>query len=102
MQIGTLLRSLGAIGVNRRENTNFVDTAVKMFKEEEQLFLIIAPEGVALPNPLAFKLIHSFRNKILLRRLEDGILSNRRKGGSPNSTWLCRVCILMLSIQNLI
>ena len=53
MQIGTLLRSLGAIGVNRRENTNFVDTAVKMFKEEEQLFLIIAPEGGGSPTHLS-------------------------------------------------
>jgi len=72
-----------------------------MFKEEEQLFLIIAPEGGGLAlQPTWVYLIHPFRHKILLRRLEDRILSNRRKGGSPNSTWLCRARILMLIIKS--
>jgi 1-acyl-sn-glycerol-3-phosphate acyltransferase len=43
--IGVLMRSLGAIPVNRRERTNMVDQVAAKFDEYDDLIIGISPEG---------------------------------------------------------
>jgi len=43
--LGVLMRSIGAIPVNRRERANFVDQVVKKFDEYDELVIGISPEG---------------------------------------------------------
>ncbi len=40
-----LMRWLGGVKVNRRTRNNFVQTAIQAFAENEQLMLVLAPEG---------------------------------------------------------
>lgn len=42
---GAVFRALGGIPVNRRERTGLVGALAALFREEEALFLAIAPEG---------------------------------------------------------
>ena len=42
---GILMRSLGAIPVNRRENTNLVDQIAALFDESDELIIGLSPEG---------------------------------------------------------
>lgn len=42
---GGYFRWLGGIGINRKEAGNMVETAAQLFKEKEQLIIIIPPEG---------------------------------------------------------
>jgi len=43
--LGSLMRSLGGILVNRRERTNLVDQIASKFEENNDLIIGIAPEG---------------------------------------------------------
>jgi 1-acyl-sn-glycerol-3-phosphate acyltransferase len=43
--LGWLIRSLGAIPVNRRERTNMVDQMVQLFAENPHLILVVPAEG---------------------------------------------------------
>jgi 1-acyl-sn-glycerol-3-phosphate acyltransferase len=43
--LGSLMRRLGGIAVNRSLSTNFVEQVVSHFQEQEQLIVAIAPEG---------------------------------------------------------
>lgn len=43
--LGSLLKRLGGIPVNRRQRTGFVDQMVERFTDHERCILIIAPEG---------------------------------------------------------
>jgi 1-acyl-sn-glycerol-3-phosphate acyltransferase len=43
--LGVFMRSLGAIPVNRRENTNLVDQIAAKFDEHDELIIGISPEG---------------------------------------------------------
>ena len=43
--MGVLMRSLGAIPVNRREKTNLVDQIAAKFSEYDELIIGISPEG---------------------------------------------------------
>jgi 1-acyl-sn-glycerol-3-phosphate acyltransferase len=49
--LGWLLRGLGGIPINRSKNTNFTDEAVKLFKENEELYLVFTPEGTRKYSP---------------------------------------------------
>ena len=54
--LGNLLRSLGAIGIDRKQiqqhgPTNTTDHIAALFKEHQDLVLMIAPEGTRRPNP---------------------------------------------------
>lgn len=42
---GGFFRWLGGIGINRKEAGNRVETAAQLFKEKEELIIIIPPEG---------------------------------------------------------
>ena len=42
---GALLRKMGGISVNRRSRNNFVDQIVAVFRQCEEMILVIAPEG---------------------------------------------------------
>ena len=42
---GALLRKMGGIPVNRRSRNNFVDQIVEAFRQQEEMILVIAPEG---------------------------------------------------------
>lgn len=43
--IGPLLKSTGAIGVNREKTTNLVDSLADLFNHTDHLVLLIPPEG---------------------------------------------------------
>ena len=43
--LGSLMRSLGGIPVNRREKTNLVDQIAAKFDEHQELIIGLAPEG---------------------------------------------------------
>lgn len=43
--LGTILTRMGAIPVDRSKKSDLVERLVRMFEEEEQLFLALAPEG---------------------------------------------------------
>lgn len=42
---GFIIKALGGIGIDRSQNTNRVDFAVKMLKEADELYLLNTPEG---------------------------------------------------------
>ncbi|PLX10532.1 MAG: acyltransferase [Marinilabiliales bacterium] len=42
---GLLLRKLGGMPVNRQKNTRMVETIANMFQENEELIIVITPEG---------------------------------------------------------
>ena len=43
--LGTLMKRLGGIPVNRRERANFTDQIIELFNSRSQLAIAIAPEG---------------------------------------------------------
>ncbi len=43
--LGIFMRSMGAIPVNRRENTNLVDQIAAKFEEYDEIIIGLAPEG---------------------------------------------------------
>ncbi len=43
--LGSVMRSLGGVPVNRSKTINFVDSVVAIFKKNENFILTIAPEG---------------------------------------------------------
>jgi 1-acyl-sn-glycerol-3-phosphate acyltransferase len=48
---GWFLKRMGGIPVNRSKNNNITDQAVKMFNDNETLFLVFTPEGTRSYNP---------------------------------------------------
>lgn len=48
---GLILRALGGIPVDRKKNNNITDLAVKIFNENENLFMVFTPEGTRKYNP---------------------------------------------------
>lgn len=53
--LGPMIRSLGGIGIDRnlakKSGSSMVQLMVDMFQEEEELYLIVTPEGTRSPNP---------------------------------------------------
>ena len=49
--IGWILKKMGGIPVDRSKNNNLTDQAVKMFDENDSLFLVFTPEGTRSYNP---------------------------------------------------
>jgi 1-acyl-sn-glycerol-3-phosphate acyltransferase len=43
--LGIIMRAFGGIPVDRSKRNNLVDNMVKLFKEQEKLYLLIPPEG---------------------------------------------------------
>jgi 1-acyl-sn-glycerol-3-phosphate acyltransferase len=48
---GWFLKRMGGIPVDRSKNNNITDQAVKMFEEEDELYLVFTPEGTRKYNP---------------------------------------------------
>ncbi|MBN2520180.1 MAG: 1-acyl-sn-glycerol-3-phosphate acyltransferase [Bacteroidales bacterium] len=48
--LGTLLKTLGGIPVDRKNSKNIVENMVKLFKINEEFYLIITPEGTRKKN----------------------------------------------------
>ena len=46
-----LLKSLGAIPVNRGKNTKLTEEIVKTFRERKELVMLVTPEGTRKYNP---------------------------------------------------
>lgn len=49
--LGSLLRSLGGIAVDRQKGSNLTDQAVRILKEYEEIFMVFTPEGTRSYNP---------------------------------------------------
>ncbi len=49
--VGGLMRSLGALAVDRSRNNSLVDGMVKLFNEREELIIMITPEGTRKYQP---------------------------------------------------
>ncbi|MBC6989778.1 MULTISPECIES: 1-acyl-sn-glycerol-3-phosphate acyltransferase [Hymenobacter] len=49
--VGWLVRSLGALPVDRSKNNSLVDGMVKLFNEREELVILITPEGTRSYQP---------------------------------------------------
>ncbi|MFA5973077.1 MAG: 1-acyl-sn-glycerol-3-phosphate acyltransferase [Lentimicrobiaceae bacterium] len=49
--LGEILKSIGAIPVDRKASTNIVIQVGEMFKKHDSLFITIAPEGTRSLNP---------------------------------------------------
>jgi 1-acyl-sn-glycerol-3-phosphate acyltransferase len=49
--LGWLLKAIGGIPVDRKKNNNITDMAVKLFNENEKLFMVFTPEGTRSYNP---------------------------------------------------
>ena len=49
--LGWILRLMGGIPVDRKKNNNITDMAVKLFNENEKLFMVFTPEGTRSYNP---------------------------------------------------
>lgn len=49
--LGWLLRAIGGIPVDRKKNNNITEMAVKLFNENEKLFMVFTPEGTRKYNP---------------------------------------------------
>ena len=49
--LGPLVRSLGGLGVDRSRNNSLVDTMVQLFKESDELVIMITPEGTRSYQP---------------------------------------------------
>ena len=43
--LGTLMRALGGVAVNRTKHNNFVDAVVDIYNEREQFNITVTPEG---------------------------------------------------------
>ncbi len=48
---GYLLKAMGGVPVDRKKNNNLTDQAVKMFNENESLYIVFTPEGTRKYNP---------------------------------------------------
>lgn len=48
---GWILKAMGGIPVDRTKNNNITDSAVKLFEENESLYLVFTPEGTRKYNP---------------------------------------------------
>jgi 1-acyl-sn-glycerol-3-phosphate acyltransferase len=49
--LGWLMRAIGGIPVDRKKNNNITDLAVKLFNENEKLYMVFTPEGTRSYNP---------------------------------------------------
>jgi len=49
--LNCVCRFVGAVPVNRRENTNFVDAMAKLIIESDEMVVLIAPEGTRSFSP---------------------------------------------------
>jgi 1-acyl-sn-glycerol-3-phosphate acyltransferase len=49
--LGWILKALGGIPVDRKKNNNITDMAVKLFEDNEEMFLVFTPEGTRSYNP---------------------------------------------------
>jgi 1-acyl-sn-glycerol-3-phosphate acyltransferase len=49
--LGWLLKRMGALPVNRQKNNNLVNTMVDLFNENEQLIIMVTPEGTRKYQP---------------------------------------------------
>lgn len=49
--LGWILRALGGIPVDRKKKNNITDQAVKIFKENEVVYMVFTPEGTRSYNP---------------------------------------------------
>jgi 1-acyl-sn-glycerol-3-phosphate acyltransferase len=49
--LGWILKGLGGIPVDRRKKNNMTDYAVKLFDENDRLYLLFTPEGTRKLNP---------------------------------------------------
>jgi 1-acyl-sn-glycerol-3-phosphate acyltransferase len=49
--VGWLMRSLGALPVDRSRNNSLVDGMIKLFNEREELVILITPEGTRQYQP---------------------------------------------------
>lgn len=49
--VGNLIRAMGAIPVDRKKNNNLVAAMVDLFKEHEQLIMMVTPEGTRKYQP---------------------------------------------------
>lgn len=50
--VGPLLRVLGSVPVNRAKGNNVMRQAIEMFKQEDELVILITPEGTRSKNPV--------------------------------------------------
>ena len=48
---GGLLKAMGGIPVDRKKNNNLTETAVKIFNENDSMFMLFTPEGTRDYNP---------------------------------------------------
>jgi 1-acyl-sn-glycerol-3-phosphate acyltransferase len=48
---GGILRSMGGVPVDRKKNNNITDAAVKLFADNETMFMLFTPEGTRSYNP---------------------------------------------------
>lgn len=49
--LGALVRSLGGLAVDRSKNNSLVDAMVQLFKERDELVILITPEGTRNYQP---------------------------------------------------
>ncbi|NBU91501.1 MAG: glycerol acyltransferase [Flavobacteriia bacterium] len=49
--LGWILRSLGALPVDRKKKNHLVSQAVELFKHSDNLYLVFTPEGTRAANP---------------------------------------------------
>lgn len=49
--LGWILKAMGGIPVDRKQRTNLTDSAVKLFEENESMYLVFSPEGTRDYNP---------------------------------------------------
>ena len=49
--LGTILRALGGVGLDRRRAGSAVDQAIEMFRDEESFYFGLAPEGTRRKMP---------------------------------------------------
>lgn len=49
--LGWILRALGGIPVDRKKNNNITDLAVKIFEDNEEMYMVFTPEGTRSYNP---------------------------------------------------
>ena len=49
--LGGLVRSIGALPVDRSKNNSLVDGMIKLFEEREELVILITPEGTRAYQP---------------------------------------------------
>lgn len=49
--VGWILKWMGGIPVDRKKNNNITDLAVKLFEENETMYMVFTPEGTRKYNP---------------------------------------------------